>query len=164
MITDFSDLQKAEEQFTFNSELSFKLAAEIAREMVQAMNENKLVGIASNVLEYPFRAIAISSTPNIVMFNPRIVHESEELIKLEETDFLFPGVIVNIIRPRHIRIRFSLPNGHIQTNVYSGLTAREIQKQVDTLDRISFLEKANWFERSRALRKFRILRKKLFKS
>lgn len=69
-----------------------------------------------------------------VCFNPKIVNPSVETVELEEGSVSYPGFTYDKIRPRHIRVRFTAPNGEVFTRQFTGLTARIIQILMDHLE------------------------------
>lgn len=127
---------------------------ELALEMIRIMNEHKGYGLSANQIGLSYRVFALASEPAYVCFNPKIVWESEETIYLDEGCLSFPGLVVKIKRPRHVRLRFQTPNGNITTKKFTGITARAIQHEMDHLNGILFYEKANRFHREKAFKRF----------
>lgn len=89
----------------------------------------------------------------VVMFNPKIVGYSEETISMEEGCLTFPNLFMKITRPVVVRVRFRMPNGMTETKKYDGLTARIIQHEIDHLDGVLFMTRANKIERERAYKR-----------
>lgn len=159
MISDFNKLPETF-PFTFGKDNDIIDPIELATDLVKNMRDNSLLGLSANRLGYAYRVIALTHDPNIVCFNPRIVQASEETIELEEASSLFPGLIMKIWRPKHIRVRYQQPNQETITKQFTGLTAREIQHQIDVLDRKPFYDRASWSERARALKKWKIWKRR----
>jgi len=95
------------------------------------------------------------SPENFVCFNPKIIQPSEMEITLEEGCLTFPGLLVKIKRPQHVRVRFTTPNGETMTRQFTGMTARIFQHELDHLDGSLFYNKANRFHREKALKKWK---------
>ena len=139
------------EDFDFNDPLWNAL--DLAKALVKLMYDKGGIGISAIQCGIPKRVFAIRGDPeNIVMFNPLIVNESEETILLDEGCLSYPGLYLKIKRPRHVRVRFSTPNGDRVTKQFTGITARTILHENDHLNGIIFLSKANKFHRDQALR------------
>jgi peptide deformylase len=120
------------------------------------MYESNGIGLAANQVGVPYRAFAMRGAPeNFVCFNPKVVQPSETLISLEEGCLTFPGLLVKIKRPQHIRVRFQTPNGDTLTKQFTGMTARIFQHELDHLDGIVFYNRANRVHRDTALEKWR---------
>jgi peptide deformylase len=114
---------------------------EFASELVHFMYETGAVGLASNQVGVPYRIFAMRGSPeNFVFFNPRLLTFSAEDLKFNEACVTYPHLVVPIRRPLHIRLRFALPNSHVDTAQYTGITARVIQHELMHLDGKVFFE------------------------
>lgn len=128
---------------------------EFSKDLVKTMRDLGGIGLAANQVGYPYRVFAMRSDPNKVMFNPKLVHSSAELISLEEGCLSFPGLYVTVTRPRHVRVRYTQPNGETITELFTGMSARVVQHEMDHLDGILFYNRANRYHRELALKKWR---------
>lgn len=129
---------------------------EFAKDLVKFMYDNNGIGIAANQVGVPYRIFAMRAHPeNFVCFNPKIVWKSEAQVELEEGCLTYPGLIVKVTRPQHVRVRFSIPNGDTLTKQFTGMSARIFQHELDHLDGIVFYNKANRYHREQALKKWR---------
>jgi peptide deformylase len=127
---------------------------EFAVDLIRTMYEYNGIGLAANQVGVNYRIFAMRGSPeNFVLYNPKIVGYSDELIKLEEGCLSFPGVIVNVERPRHIRTRFQTPNGEVLTKTFTGMTARVFQHEMDHISGILFYNRVSRLERDRAFKK-----------
>lgn len=105
---------------------------QFAKDLVKFMYDNKGLGLAAPQVGVPYSIFAMRGEPeNFVCFNPRIVDYSKETIVLEEGCLSFPGLILKIERPKHIRVRFETPNGDTLTKQFTGMTARIFQHEYD---------------------------------
>ena len=128
---------------------------EFAQDLVKFMYDSNGICLAAPQVGVPYRIFALRASPqNFVCFNPRIVQPSEEVILLEETSLTYPGMCVKIKRPRHCRVRFSMPNNEVKTEMFTGLSARAFQQCMDVLNGEVFYRKANQFHRQQALKKW----------
>ena len=127
---------------------------EFAVEIVKLMRDNEGIGLAANQLGVPYRIFALRSDPNKVLFNPRIVMYSDEEEYMEEGCLSFPGVVCKIKRPKNIRIRYMQANQETKTDMFSGLTSRICQHEMDHLDGIIFYNRATRYHREQALKKY----------
>lgn len=127
-----------------------------SQELVKTMYDNNGLGISANQVGSPYQILAMRGDPeNFVCFNPKLLTVSNEEIVLEETSLSYPGLIVKVKRPQHIRVRFAAPNGEIMTKQFTGLTARTFQQQLDFLSGIVYYNRANRYHRDKALRNWR---------
>jgi peptide deformylase len=120
------------------------------------MYENNGIGLAANQVGVPYRIFAMRGSPqNFVCFNPRIVQAAAENIILEEGCLSFPGLIVKVKRPRHVRVRFQTPNGDTRTETFIGMTARIFQHEYDHLEGKLYFNRASRYHREIALKKWK---------
>lgn len=103
---------------------------ELALSLVKKMNELGALGLSANQVGLPYKVFAIAGDPYYVCFNARIVQPSEETILMDEGCVSFPGLIMKIERPRHIRCRFQGPDGDTYTKTFTGMTARVFQHEL----------------------------------
>lgn len=97
----------------------------------------------------------------MVCYNPIIVATGDKQVYLDEGCLSYPGYIVKIRRPQAIKLRFTMPNGEVTTNVFNGLTARVIQHEFDHLQGINFKSRATQYHRDKANKDYKLfLRKK----
>ena len=129
---------------------------ELAQNLVKTMYDHNGIGLAANQVGIPYRVFAMRGAPeNFVCFNPKVVQPSEMTVTLEEGCLTYPGLLVKIKRPQHIRVRFTMPNGETVTKQFTGMTARIFQHEIDHLDGIIFYNKAHLYHREQALRKWK---------
>jgi len=129
---------------------------EFSKEFIKFMYESNGIGLAANQIGFPYRIFAMRGMPeNFVCFNPKIVQLSEQEVVLEESCLTYPGLIVKIKRPQHIRVRFTTPNGDTRTEQFTGISARIFQHEMDHLDGMVFYNRANKFHKDQALRKWK---------
>jgi len=129
---------------------------EFSQELVKFMYENNGIGLAANQVGIPYRIFAMRGSPqNFVCFNPRIVQAAAENIILEEGCLSFPGLIVKVKRPRHVRVRFQTPNGDTRTETFIGMTARIFQHEYDHLEGKLYFNRASRYHREIALKKWK---------
>jgi peptide deformylase len=134
---------------------------QFAKDLVECMMKHNGLGLAAPQIGINKRILAIRANPMIVMFNPKIVDTSEELIKLEEGCLSFPEVFLKISRPRFIRVRYTQPNGNIVTEKYGDITARVVQHEIDHLDGITMVDHVHAIHREKVQRKLKQVRRKL---
>ena len=125
-----------------------------------AMIQSNGIGLSANQLGLPFRVFVMRGAEGVIgCFNPIIVDVSEELIALEEGCLSYPGLLVKIKRPRYIKVRFTAPDGEIQTHKYANMTARVFQHEFDHMEGLNFINRASGIHRERAVSKLRKLDK-----
>jgi len=138
------------EDFDFNGFLN---ASQLARDLVDTMYHYNGLGVAANQVGLPYRVFAMRGDPvNFVCFNPVIVQTGVEEIELEESCLSFPGLIVNIKRPRNIRVRFFGPDNEQHIHDWGGFTARIVLHEMDHLNGKLFYNRVSKYHRDKAFK------------
>jgi peptide deformylase len=156
IITDAEKLKEKCESFDFRNPQIDPL--QLAQALVMEMRDFGGIGLAAPQLGFKLRVFAMRAEPNIVCFNPRIVMPSTEELYLEEGCLSFPGLIVKVKRPRHVRVRFQDANAEMQTETYTGMAARVFQHELDHLDGILFYDRAIRYHKEKAFKKWQPLK------
>ena len=97
---------------------------ELAHDLAQTLIQNNGIGLAAPQIGLPYRAFAMMGEKIIVCFNPKIVDTSTEQLYLEEGCLSFPEFILKVKRPKKIKVRYTEPNGNVETKIFDGMTAR----------------------------------------
>ena len=126
---------------------------ELYQNLAETMLHHGGIGLAAPQCGLPYNFFVIRSDPIIGMFNCKIVDQGEELVKLDEGCLSYKGILLNIARPKNIKVRYTQPNGEVKTELYTGMTARVIQHELDHVNGIVFLEKVSNLEATLAIKK-----------
>lgn len=78
----------------------------------------------------------------IILINPKIVHRSKEQIAMEEGCLSLPGYVAIVKRPARVFCKAKNIEGKKITLKADGVLARSIQHEVDHLDGILFIDRA----------------------
>ena len=128
---------------------------ELETNLIETLIELKGVGLACNQVGLPHRVAVCGhwSKPEeiITIFNPLIVDFSGQTYYTEEGCLSFPGVFVKVKRYLNIRLRYQSQDGDTHTSPMDGWAASVIQHEVDHLDGITFLDRANRYHRDQAM-------------
>ena len=109
------------------------------------------VGVLHRVLVYRVQHQA----PVAALINPEVEWAGKELETMEEGCLSLPGVLVDVERPVHVRVRALDESGAPLVIEASGLEARVIQHELDHLDGVLVLERTTREQRKEAIRALR---------
>jgi peptide deformylase len=126
--------------------------------MAGIMSDALGVGLAAPQLGISQRLLVYRVGPDapvIVLANPELEWASGDAEAGEEGCLSIPGVLVDVERPLHVRVRALDEEGEERMVEASGLEARVIQHEMDHLDGVLILERTTRDERKRALRELR---------
>jgi peptide deformylase len=133
------------------------LRQQVAR-MAGIMNDAIGVGLAAPQLGISQRLLVYRVGPDaplITLANPEIEWASDDREGSDEGCLSIPGVMVDVERPIHVRVRARDEQGEPRRVEASGLEARVIQHEIDHLDGVLILDRTSRDERKRALRELR---------
>ena len=133
------------------------LAAEAER-MIAIMRDGMGVGLAATQLGTLRRLLVFQAGHDAlptVLVNPEIEWRSEVLATAEEGCLSLPGIVLDVERPLHARVRGVDPSGNPILIEASGLESRVLQHEIDHLDGVLILERAPREQRKGAMRALR---------
>src|SRR3954453_20614628 len=132
--------------------------AEEVRRMGQVMHDALGIGLAATQVGVMHRVLVYRVDPDApvaAVVNPVLEWASEEREPLEEGCLSLPGVLVEVERPVHVRVRARDDRGEQQLIEASGLEARVLQHEMDHLDGVLILDRTTRDQRKQAMRALR---------
>jgi peptide deformylase len=139
------------------SEFDEDLAADGER-MVGLMRDAIGVGLAATQLGILRRLLVFQAGADAMptlLVNPEIEWASEDLASAEEGCLSLPGIIVDVERALHVRVRGLDAGGDPVLIEGSGLEARVLQHEIDHLDGVLMIDRTEKEQRRGALRALR---------
>ena len=133
------------------------LRAEV-RYMGGLMNDAMGIGLAATQVGALRRLLVyrvVPDSPVNAVVNPEIEWSSKDEDWLEEGCLSLPGVLVEVERPIHIRVRAQDEHGEPISIEASGLEARVLQHEIDHLDGVLILDRTPRDQRKEAMRALR---------
>ncbi len=124
-------------------------------QMGQLMADSLGIGLAATQLGKLHRVLVYRVEPDSpvnAVVNPEIEWSGEELEAAEEGCLSLQGVLVDVARPVHVRVRGQDVHGDRITIEASGLEARVLQHEIDHLDGILILDRTSREQRKEAMR------------
>ncbi|UGS35803.1 peptide deformylase [Capillimicrobium parvum] len=134
-----------------------ELRREVAR-MGALMEDSIGIGLAATQLGMLRRLLVYRvehDSPVVALVNPVLEWSSRDEESLDEGCLSLPGVLVEVERPVHVRIRAQNEFGDELTVEASGLEARVIQHEMDHLDGVLILDRTSRDQRKAAVRALR---------
>jgi peptide deformylase len=135
---------------------------EFAESLYNTMARHDGLGLSAVQVGHPYRVFAMRNDKDpIVLFNPRIVFQSENILSMKEGCLSFPLLFLSVKRPDSIRIRYQTWENTTDTSTFIGMTARVALHEYDHLEGKLFTQVASSFEVERSKRKRMILQRKV---
>jgi peptide deformylase len=129
-----------------------------AEHMVRLMRDAMGVGLAATQLGAMRRLLVFQAGPDAdatAVVNPALEWKSDELATAEEGCLSLPGIVVDVERSLHARVRGVDVEGEPLLLEASGLEARVLQHEIDHLDGVLILDRTEREQRKGAMRALR---------
>ncbi|MDR2397286.1 MAG: peptide deformylase [Spirochaetaceae bacterium] len=142
--------QKASPVAKINAE-----TARIVEALLHTLYVGKGVGLAGPQVGLLQRIFVVHVDKDIprVFINPSLLETSEETVKYEEGCLSIPGVWVQVLRPKALRIHAWNEKGRSFTQDADGILARVILHEYDHLEGTLFIDRLSETKRNRILAK-----------
>jgi peptide deformylase len=89
----------------------------------------------------------------VVLINPEVVAASDELASREEGCLSLPGQYAQVVRPAHVKVRFTDETGTRREIEGDGLLSACLQHEIDHLDGVLFIDHISVLKRNILLRR-----------
>ncbi len=133
------------------------LRAEVER-MGNLMDDALGVGLAATQVGVVHRLLVYrvqQHAPLAALINPEVEWSGRDSEAMEEGCLSLPGVLVEVDRPIHVRVRALNEFGEPIVIEATGLEARVIQHEIDHLDGVLILDRTSRDQRKEAMRALR---------
>ncbi|MEP0912050.1 peptide deformylase [Leptolyngbya sp. GB1-A1] len=121
----------------------------LARQMLQTMYTEDGIGLAAPQAGINKQMIVVdpqpdeAANPPIVLINPVIMAESDDLSVIQEGCLSIPGVFMDVTRSKVIEVSYKDDTGRPQKLRADGLLARVILHEIDHLNGILFVDRVD---------------------
>ena len=156
-ITTFPDPILRERMPEFDFKNPVMDPKELEREMIATMFANDGMGLAANQVGIRARVFVMGhkNFPENAQafFNPIVVANTDDINDLEEACLSFPGIYVNIKRPRAIKARWQNSLGEWEESEFSGYDCKCFLHELDHLEGIVFQDRVSTLKWALAVKK-----------
>ena len=148
-------LRKQIPEFDFNNPSTDPV--ELEKQLIELMLAHDGIGLAANQAGIEARVFVIGHREDPesaqAFFNPMVVATVDELEDLEEGCLSFPGVYVNIKRPKKILARWQNTLGEWQQSEFDGYNCKCFLHELDHLEGIVFQDRVSSLKWALAVKK-----------
>ncbi|MBY0360959.1 MAG: peptide deformylase [Phreatobacter sp.] len=129
-------------------------------DMLETMYDAPGIGLAAIQIAVPRRVVTIDLARKdepkkpVVLINPEIVWQSDELSLYEEGCLSIPEYYEEVERPARCRVRYLDLDGKAQELDCDGLMATCVQHEVDHLNGVLFIDHLSRLKRERVIKKY----------
>jgi peptide deformylase len=130
---------------------------QLEKDMIETMFAYDGIGLAANQVGVDARVFVMGHRDNPesaqAFFNPVVVANTDAVDDLEEGCLSFPGVYVNIKRPRAIKARWQNSKGEWQESEFDGYNCKCFLHELDHLEGIVFQDRVSTIKWALAVKK-----------
>ncbi len=120
---------------------------ELEKSMLEIMYRHDGIGLAANQVGIRTRMFVMGHKENPeagqAFFNPMIVANTDNIDELEEGCLSFPGIYVNIKRPKAIKARWQNSKGDWEEGEFDGYNCKCFLHEFDHLEGITFKDRTS---------------------
>jgi peptide deformylase len=146
--------QKVEE---FDFENCILDPVKLEQELIETMLAYDGIGLAAVQVGITLRVFVMGHRDNPdaaqAFFNPMVVAAVDEIEDLEEGCLSFPGIYVNIKRPKKILARWQNSQGEWQESEFDGYNCKCFLHELDHLEGIVFQDRVSTLKWALAIKK-----------
>jgi peptide deformylase len=137
----------------------------IMHDMLETMYDDKGIGLAANqvailsrVLVIDLQELSDEERPEgffpLFLANPKLIFCSEEKVSFNEGCLSVPDEVIEIMRPKTIKLEYLDYNNNLQTLESSGLLARVLQHEMDHLEGKLIIDYVSKLKKDILMKKF----------
>ena len=158
-IVKFPDkiLRERMPDFDFNDPVLFLDPLKLEQEMIETLFAYDGIGLAAPQVGIRARVFVMGHKDNPeaaqAFFNPIVIATTEEVEDLEEGCLSFPGIYVNIKRPKAIKARWQNSKGEWQDSEFDGYSCKCFLHELDHLEGIVYQDRISSLKWTRAVKK-----------
>lgn len=131
---------------------------ELLPRMFASMYRAPGIGLAAPQVGVLLRLFIVDLMPDkrrapLVLINPEVIAESDEMASREEGCLSLPGQYAQVVRPAHVRLRFTDETGARREIDGEGLLGACLQHETDHLDGVLFVDHISVLKRNMLMRR-----------
>lgn len=149
-------------EFDFNNPIMDPI--ELEKSMLETMYQYDGIGLSANQVGIKTRMFVMGHKDNPTngqgFFNPMIIAATENIDDLEEGCLSFPGIYVNIKRPKKIRARWQNSRGEWEEDEFDGYNCKCFLHEFDHLEGITYKDRISTIKWALGVKKSQIINRK----
>jgi peptide deformylase len=130
---------------------------QLEKDMIEHMLASDGIGLAANQVGIRARVFTMGHRDNLseatAFFNPIVVANTDSMDDLEEGCLSFPGIYVNIKRPKAIKARWQNSKGEPMEAEFDGYACKVFLHELDHLEGIVFQDRVSTLKWAMAVKK-----------
>jgi peptide deformylase len=125
----------------YSDPLPNPIMSNLVQRLKMTMKQFGGLGLSANQCGVYERVFVMGYEDNtFVCINPKVVEQSDELVKEKEGCLSYPGMFLSIPRPKWVVAEFVNEFGQVQQIKFEGITARCFLHELDHMNGIKYVE------------------------
>jgi peptide deformylase len=137
---------------------------ELEANLIETMLASGGIGLAANQAGIEARVFAMGDprAPEnaLAFFNPEVVASTKDVADLEEGCLSFPGIFVNIKRPKAVKVRWQNSSGEVMESEFEDYQCKVFLHELDHLEGIVFSDRISQLKWAMAIKKMKSNKRK----
>lgn len=139
-------------------------AEQVANVLFDKMVEYGGIGLSANQLGLDLAVFVMGTNyGRMNIFNPEILEYSKEEMSFKEGCLSYPGIFMDVKRPRRIHARWQEPSGELVQQWLDGITARVFQHEFDHMEGTDFTHRVSKLKLDMAKKRYENKKRKVVK-
>jgi len=128
--------------------------SQIGSSMLEILRKKGGIGLSANQVGLPFNmcVVELTSSDPKIMLNPRVVKQSDKMVKSSEGCLSLPGATVVVNRHANVTVNYEDVTGETISLSANGLLSSCLQHEIDHLKGVLMINRVGEVHRSRALK------------
>ena len=135
---------------------------QIGASMLEILRHKGGIGLSANQVGLPLNmcVVELSSADPKILINPRVIKQSDKMIKSREGCLSLPGVACFVNRHKDVTVEYEDVTGETITLEATGLLSCCLQHEIDHLKGILMVNRLTEYNKSKAIKQFHLARKR----
>ena len=155
-------LRKVSEPIDVTNEEETKHLSHFLDSMIETCRHIQGMGLSAIQVGIPSRIfVVVTEECSMDFINPEIISTSDDEVMLKEGCLSFPGIFLDIKRPKTVRVRYYNRKLEQHELEATGMVARCILHEMDHLDGVTFVQKLGVATRNLIMGKMKKVKKQI---
>lgn len=148
----------------FSFETDGESAANLANVLFDKMIELGGIGLSANQVGLDLSVFVMGTGhKRVYVFNPEILEYGRESVSFKEGCLTYPGLFMEVKRPKHIRARYQTETGELVMQDFDGITARVFQHEFDHMQGTDFTHHVSKLKLDMATKRYENKKRKVIR-
>lgn len=148
----------------FSFEKDGESAKQVANVLFDKMVELGGIGLSANQLGLDMMVFVMGTGhKRLFVFNPEIIEYGKEEISFKEGCLSYPGILLDVKRPKQVKVRYQNETGELVMQDLDGITSRVFQHEFDHMQGTDFTNRVSKMKLDMAKKRYENKKRKIIR-